>query len=47
VCAENELYLRVFVASDGLVLVDDCVGEGWVERLVEDRLGLGITAGAV
>jgi cephalosporin hydroxylase len=47
VCAEFELYLRILVASDGLVLVDYRVREAGVERLVEDALGLGVTARAI
>jgi cephalosporin hydroxylase len=47
VCAEFELYLRILVASDCLVLVDYRVREAGVERLVEDALGLGVTARAI
>jgi hypothetical protein len=46
-CAEVELYLRVLVASDGLVLVDYGICEAWVERLVEDAVGLAATARTV
>jgi hypothetical protein len=45
--AEVELYLRVLVTSDGLVLVDYGVREAWVERLVEDAAGLAVAARAV
>lgn len=47
VCAEIEFDLRVLVACDGLLFVDDRVGEAWVERVFEDALMFAVAAWAV
>lgn len=47
VCPELELYLRVLVAGDCLVLVDYRVRVARVERFGEDALGLAVASRAV
>ena len=40
-CAEVNVDLWVLVAGDCLLLIDNTVGKSWVERILEDALGLG------